>query len=617
LRDAAIFTDAPEITELTVSGITGLTDVAVPSGKTLTLTGPSNTFTAALDLSTAKGTLIVDGTLTTSGAYAITAAGTSNITINGTLALGANGSVAGEVTNNGTITTSSTTPATVTGLLGLEGTGTVEIGASLALTAAAALTQNVRIPSGVTLTTHSVAAPFSGTKTITIDESGTLALDAANTSVGVTVVNNGTITTATTSDTALQTIVNLGGAITSTGNVDSTAAFTVPVGTTLTHNTGTFVGGSGALTINGNATFTTGTFVSQTGAVTINGTASFDVATFAGLTGSAGTAIFTVGPAGNATFTAATFVGTTVGDIVINGDAEFGAAAVPGGDVKVGATGTLTVSSSGSLAVTNTKTIVVGEAPNTVTLTKATITGTAGATLVGATGTLTLTNSDILSITDTGAIVVAGDGSVALPNSKFGAGTYTAAGDVTITAVTAGDTIETAATGDKGLIIGAANTALSLLTSTTTTATYTLKNASTGRGVVFGNGAAAITVGNGTTSDTSSLEASATAKIQLGTSGNTTDAIGLGNASKLVLATGATIGVFSDTSTSVADGSGSGGASGSIGGATVTGSSSSAHKLTNTTGKLVGDAEATLTGASGGTSAITTGATLVQGSIGS
>ncbi|MDR0685811.1 MAG: hypothetical protein LBF83_11900, partial [Spirochaetaceae bacterium] len=196
-----------------------------------------------------------------------------------------------------------------------------------------------------------------------------------------------------------------------------------------------------------------------------------------------------------------------------------------------------------------------------------------------------------------------GDGSVALPNSKFGAGTYTAAGQVTITAKTAGDEIATAATGDKGLIIGAANTALSLLTSTTTTATYTLKNATTGRGVVFGNGASAITVGNGTTSDTSSLEAPATAKIVLGTSGNTTDAIGLGNASKLVLATGATIGVFTNNPGTLAASD----TTDAIGGAVLSGASSS---LTNSTGTLTTTtAEATLTGASSGDSSIAAGAT--------
>jgi hypothetical protein len=465
---AAIFAidDGPD--ELTVSDITALTDAAVPAGKTLTLTGTNN-FSTALDLSS-KGTLIVDGTLATNASgIAITANGTtSNITINGTLTLAnASDTVAGKVTNNGTITTSSTTPGTVAGLLGLEGTGTVEIGASLALTAAAALTQNVRIPSGVTLTAHSVAVPFSGTKTITIDESGTLALVAANTSVGVTVVNNGTITTATTSDTALQTIVNLGGAIDSTGDVSSTAAtpFTVPGGTILTKSSGTFVGGSGALTIDGEATFTTGTFESQTGAVTINGTAEFTAATFAGLTGSAGTAIVTVGPAGNATFTAATFAGTTVGDIVINGAATFGAAAVPGGDVKVGATGTLTVPTGGSLTIDDGKTLanagtVALTGTGSLVLTSAV--STSGAKITGA-GKVTAGKTEIVGGTSGWQAVGTHSSYVTIASVDADTASIAGASGEVFTAQGAGATITQLAGANNALTI-AADTVIDLAT---------------------------------------------------------------------------------------------------------------------------------------------------------
>jgi hypothetical protein len=94
-----------------------------------------------------------------------------------------------------------------------------------------------------------------------------------------------------------------------------------------------------------------------------------------GLVGEAGTAIVEVAEGATATFTAATFAGATVGDIVINGTAEFGAAAVPGGDVTVGAKGdvtlkaaaapagdvtvggTLTINADGSLVVKSGKTL--------------------------------------------------------------------------------------------------------------------------------------------------------------------------------------------------------------------------------------------------------------------
>jgi hypothetical protein len=55
-----------------------------------------------------------------------------------------------------------------------------------------------------------------------------------------------------------------------------------------------------------------------------------------------------------------------------------------------------------------------------------------------------------------GSIEVAGDGKVYLPNTEFGAGTYTAAGAVTITAKDAGDEIATSGAGNdtNGLTIG-------------------------------------------------------------------------------------------------------------------------------------------------------------------
>ena len=202
---------------------------------------------------------------------------------------------------------------------------------------------------------------------------------------------------------------------------------------------------------------------------------------------------------------------------------------------------------------------------------------------MGATSTVTLADTDELALTDGGIIVVTGTGSVALLYSTFGAGTYTAAGAVTIASATAGNTIETSTTADEGLILGADDTALSLLGQGTTGATYTFVKAESGEGVVFGNGTDAVTVGNGSTSGTSSLTASATAKIVLGTTSNATDAIRLGNGSTLVLTTGAT-----------------------LSGAALTKDSAS---LVNDGGTLTAtDADATLTGANGGASSITAAA---------
>jgi hypothetical protein len=289
----------------------------------------------------------------------------------------------------------------------------------------------------------------------------------------------------------------------------------------------------------------------------------------------------------------------------------------PTGSVEVTGGGTLTVADT--LTISGTNTFTVGGTDNYVKFTKATITGTEGTVLTGS-GTVTLAPTDTIVLADTGSIVVAGTGTkVSLPNTEFGTGTYKAAGAVTITAVALGDTIATQNVADNGLILGAENTALSLLTQDTTVATYTFVKG-TDKKVVLGNGPTAITVGNGATAETAAGSVTATAKasIKLGTSNNATDAINLGNGSELVLTAGAKIGVFTDSSVAdVADGSGSDAIAGSIGGATVTGTTT-AHKLTNSSGTLspAAGGNATLTGATAGTSVIKAAAVFVAGTVG-
>lgn len=96
--DVGVLYDLLDVKALEVRNLTTLTEAAVPAGKTLTLTGAGNTFGAALDLSTDKGTLIVDEGATLTGGYTLTAnAAASNITIDGTLALGTNGLVGGRL----------------------------------------------------------------------------------------------------------------------------------------------------------------------------------------------------------------------------------------------------------------------------------------------------------------------------------------------------------------------------------------------------------------------------------------------------------------------------------------------------------------------------------------
>jgi hypothetical protein len=178
--------------------------------------------------------------------------------------------------------------------------------------------------------------------------------------------------------------------------------------------------------------------------------------------------------------------------------------------------GILTV--TGAAKATGSGSIVIGSSSNKVTLAKAML---AGGSDTGADGKLTLVNTNTLVLTDGGTIVVAGAGDVGLVNTTFGAGTYTAAGVVTISSLTNGDTTVTGATAGNGRILGAsdgtANT-VSLLTLGEGAATYTLAKAG-GIKLALGNGATAIKVNDGSNADVSSFEASAKANIALGTSG--------------------------------------------------------------------------------------------------
>jgi hypothetical protein len=276
--------DGPD--ELTARNITGLTYTAVPADKELTLTGAGNDVAVNLNIANGGTLIVAEGATLATNASGITITAndtTSNITINGTLDLGnAGDSVAGKVTNNGTISTITTTSATLVALVALPGTGEISSSGVVPLGAVAALSQDLVIEAG-TITTHAIAAPFTGSKTITIEENGTLSLNAANTSIGATVVNEGTVATATTAPGFLHTIMDeIGGAVTSSGNVTGAGAITVPVGTVLTQITENWAGYTGPLTVNGEATFNAATFAALTSLTVAEGAAlTADAATFA------------------------------------------------------------------------------------------------------------------------------------------------------------------------------------------------------------------------------------------------------------------------------------------------------------------------------------------------
>jgi hypothetical protein len=202
-----------EVTALNLESTAGTDDTpAVDNGGTLVVNN--------------KGTLRATGEVT-AGSISDPddpTATTPNITISagGTLDLSSSGSIGGTLVNNGAITSASVDADVVTDLLTLPaGTGKVVLsGDDVDLgSAALALTQNIEIagkvnaPTAPTGTTGAFV-PFTGGKTITIDDGGQLALgDAENIETGsfagtaVTIVNNGAITTTSTDSGVLKDVI--------------------------------------------------------------------------------------------------------------------------------------------------------------------------------------------------------------------------------------------------------------------------------------------------------------------------------------------------------------------------------------------------------------------------
>jgi hypothetical protein len=193
-------------------------------------------------------------------------------------------------------------------------------------------------------------------------------------------------------------------------------------------------------------------------------------------------------PAGVVLTTSGTFT-TLTDDITVSG--TFNATALTVADDK---TLTVTGTLNAPAGLTVTGTVVIGSGSNTVTLDKAMV---SGGTASGSTATLTIPDTETLVLADTGTIVVAGTGKVATVHTEFGAGTYRADDEVTISSLTGADTIITTNVGNKGLVVGTSGNTLSLLASTTTITTYTITSAA-GQKVRFGNGANAVKVGHTT-----------------------------------------------------------------------------------------------------------------------
>jgi hypothetical protein len=122
-----------------------------------------------------------------------------------------------------------------------------------------------------------------------------------------------------------------------------------------------------------------------------------------------------------------------------------------------------------------------------------------------------LAATQTVKIEDTVTLTIDGAGSLSLPNTVFKPGAYVAAGDVTVTAVAAGDTIETAATDDsKKLTVG--TVVLGKTTSVTTAVTYTFVKGADDSPVELDGTAGTVKVPAG-----GSVTAGASAQMTLGT----------------------------------------------------------------------------------------------------
>jgi hypothetical protein len=266
--------------------------------------------------------------------------------------------------------------------------------------------------------------------------------------------------------------------------------------------------------------------------------------TLASLVGEAGeTPALTVAQGGSAVLSAATFASTTVGDIVIDGTATFGAAAVPGGDVKVAGslavTGSLTVAAGAELAIAGAVNLT---GTGSVVLTTATSGTTGGAKITG-TGKLTAQDAEIVGGTG-GWLAVLDSGTA--EESVTIASTATA-GQATITGST--DATTASLKGGAGATItqksGTASNSLTLTTVTvdlSADGSFTLKGAGTnGATVVLASTAAIIkgagTTGAVTTANITAVGSVAIANLTIGTSVVFTDDTS-GNAFETIVGAG-------------------------------------------------------------------------------
>jgi autotransporter-associated beta strand protein len=470
----------------TISGIISGTGVfnQAGTGKTIIASGTGDTYTGATNIT--AGTLQVDGTLAAASIVNVGTGGTlagggtingkATLTGNGVISLGSTGTIAGTLTvTGGNWSNLGTVDGVVTssgGLFNISGTVTAPAGLAVTggtLGGTGALDGKLTYSSGTSSTFGGAIADGSALSTLTVSNSAaTLTLTGANTYTGATSVNlgtlqigngasgnlsgTGTVTVAGSSSLAVD-LVN-GGAFTNAVALNATGTALKAINTVGNSQTiSGIVSGTGAFDQNGAGTtiIPVGTSETYTGVTNINaGTLDVEGTLAAGSTVTVGANGTLAGGGtihgkaiGNGTFNLSG--GTIGGALAVTGGKWTGSGTVDGavtsatGAFNIGGTLTaplgLTVT-SGTLAGSGTLVgkltyssatsstfvgiIADGSAPSAVTLSNAAATLTLAGpnTYTGATtvsmGTLQIGNGVSGNLSGTGTVTLAGTSSLAM-----------------------------------------------------------------------------------------------------------------------------------------------------------------------------------------------------------
>ena len=392
-----------------------------------------------------SGTLTLSAVDTNAGAITISA---GTLTLGGAGSLGAGGTYAGLITNNGSLIHNSTAAETYTGIISGTGSLTQQSGGDLTLNAANTYSGGTTL-AGATLRVKSSNTAL-GTGLLTATGSATLATQSGSSAVTLTntVSLNPGVTLSVDSGYAN---ISLAGAITNTGNFATASTGTTTLLATNTYTGTTTDGASAVLTIGGAGLLGGGSY---NGTLAIGNTVNYSstaAQTLGGVISGAGAGGLNV-TAGALTLTA---TNTYTAPTTVTG-------------------GTLALSANGSIATTPAIIIAPTGLLNVSGLTGTFALGSAQALTAGSPATVTAVTNITGNISSGGSVNIAGSGTN---------GTLTVNGGLTLTGGTLTYDLLTPTTGDDLVTLTGASPTLNLSGTTTvavnapvTNGTYTLIN---------------------------------------------------------------------------------------------------------------------------------------------